>query len=114
LYSTFGFGLPKYSKNKKTFEKLWALHEKDGHLYQGKSRVILVTRPGKEAYTEIIELYLETEDVMLEWLQKHFVASTSSAVAAAVRNNVPLHYLSAKPPVLPLEYGSYIFDDTST
>ncbi len=51
---------------------------------------------------------------MLEWLQKHFVASTSSAVAAAVRNNVPLHYLSAKPPVLPLEYGSYIFDDTST
>ncbi len=114
LYSTFGFGLPKYIKDKKTFEKQWALHEKDGHRYDGKSRVILVTRPSKEPLKEIIELYLETEDVMLEWLKKHFVASTTSAVAKAVKNNVPLHYLSAKPPVLPLEYGNYIFDDTST
>jgi len=114
LYSTFGFGLTKYIKDKKTFEKLWALHEKGGHRYEGKSRVILVTRPGKEALTEIIELYMEKEDVMLEWLQKHFVASTTSAVATAVKSKVPLHYLSAKPPVLPLEYGHYIFDDTST
>jgi hypothetical protein len=43
-----------------------------------------------------------------------FVASTAPAVAEAVKNKVPLHYLSAKPPVLPLEYGHYIFDDTST
>ena len=113
LYSTFGFGLPKYP-NKKTFEKQWALHEKDGHRYDGKSRVILVTRPSKEPLKEIIELYMEAEDVMLEWLQKHFVANTSDAVSKAVKNNVPLHYLSAKPPVLPLEYGNYIFDDTST
>ena len=62
----------------------------------------------------MIELYMEKEDVMLEWLQKHFVASTTSAVATAVKSKVPLHYLSAKPPVLPREYGNYIFDDTAT
>jgi hypothetical protein len=113
LLSTFGPGLAKYPK-KKDFEKLWALHEKTGHRFEGKSRVLLVTRPVKnEPLKEWIELWLEKEDGMLEWLQKHFVASTTSAIATAVKNRVPLHYLSAKPPVPPREYGSYIFDDTS-
>jgi hypothetical protein len=124
LYSTYGYGLPKTFKDKKAFEKQWSLHEKDGHLHTGKARVILVTRPGKEAFTEIIELYLETQDVMLEWLQTHFVAGTKADTATAVANKVPLHYLSFKPPVLPLDgthkgvaeigYADFIRDTNDT
>jgi hypothetical protein len=103
LYSTFGPGLAHYVTSKKKFDALVERYEKTGHIYESSARVILATSPAKEAYTEIIIFYLESEDVLLDWLQTHLVSSTTKDTAVAVKSNVPLHYLSGKPPVLPLD-----------
>jgi hypothetical protein len=103
LLSTYGMGLPKYVKDKKKFDELMKRFANDGNNYDGSARVILATSPGKEAYTEIIFFYLESEDVMLEWLQKHVDASATKAHAVSVKARTPLHWLSYKPPVLPLD-----------
>jgi hypothetical protein len=103
LLSTYGNGIPKYVKDKKKFDALVKRFEHSGSVYDGSARVILATSPGKEAYTEIVYFYLESEDVLLEWLQTHVVAGTTKAAATSVKVNTPLHWLSRKPPVLPLD-----------
>jgi hypothetical protein len=103
LLSTYGNGIPKYVKDKKKFDGLVKRFEKSGRIYDSSARVILATSPGKEPLTEIIYFYLESEEVMLEWLQTHVVAGTTKATATSVKVNTPLHWLSRKPPVLPLD-----------
>lgn len=103
LLSTYGTGMPKYEKNKKKFDDLVKRFENSGRIYDGSARVILATSPGKEALTEIIFFYLESEEVMLEWLQTHVVARSTKATATTVKVSTPLHWLSFKPPVLPLD-----------
>ena len=48
LYSTFGHGLPKYSRTRRPSRNCGHYTKKTGHRYEGKSRVILVTRPRKK------------------------------------------------------------------
>jgi hypothetical protein len=103
LLSTFGFGKPMYFKDKKNFEAAWKKHAPSAHRFSGKSRVIFSTWKGKEPLTEITLLAFESEDGMLEWLQTHFVSGTTSGTATSLKNNVPLHWLSHKPPILPLD-----------
>jgi hypothetical protein len=103
LLSTFGTGIPKYVKDKKKFDDLVKRFASSGSIYNGSARVILAMSPGKEAYTEIVYFYLESEDVMHEWLQTHVVAGTTKATATSVKVSTPLHWLTRKPPVLPLD-----------
>jgi hypothetical protein len=89
--------------------------EKGGSIYEGSARVILATSPGREAYTEIIYFYLESEEVMLEWLRTHVVAGSTKATATSVQVHTPLHWLSYKPPALPLDgYADFIRDTNET
>ena len=78
-----------------------------------------------EALTEIIYFFLESEEVMLEWLQAHIMAGATKATATAVKVKTPLHWLSYKPPVLPLDgvskkggatigYADFIRDSNET
>jgi hypothetical protein len=125
LYSTFGTGIPRYVKDKKKFDDLVKKFGTDGSIYDGSARVIMATSPGKEAFTEIIYFYLESEEVMLDWLQTHVVAGTTKATATSVKIHTPLHWLSNKPPVLPLDgvskkggaaigYADFIHDTNET
>ncbi len=103
LLSAYGTGIPRYVKDTKKFDDLVKKYDQDGSIYNGASRVILATSPGKEAHTAIIYFYLESEDVMLDWLQTHVAAGTTKATATSVKVHTPLHWLSYKPPALPLD-----------
>jgi hypothetical protein len=103
LLSTYGTGIPRYAKNKKEFDRRVEQFKTSGRIYDGSARVILATSPGKEAFTEVIYFYLESKAVMLEWLQSHVVAGTTKATATSVEVKTPLHWLSYKPPILPLD-----------
>lgn len=103
LLSTYGTGIPKYVTDKKKFDDLVKKFDKSGNIHEGAARVILATTPDKAPNTDIIMFYLESKEVMLEWLQTHVDASSTKATATAVEVNTPLHYLSYTPPILPLD-----------
>ncbi len=105
LLSTYGHVKMSHIKDKKAFESKWKSYEKTAHRYSGKAgRVILWrgTKP-KDPFSDLIALFSDSMDVMLEWLQTNFYSGTTKAIATAVVKDVPLHYLSRTPPVLPLD-----------
>jgi hypothetical protein len=102
LLSTYGYGRPEYISNRKKFDDLVKRYATTASIYDGKARVILATAP-KKNFTEIVFFYLESKDVMLEWLQANIREAATSADATAVQVKTPLHWLTRKPPVMPLD-----------
>jgi hypothetical protein len=104
LLSTFGAVKPEYfDKDKKKFEQLSDQLGASANIHSGNSKALFMTRPGKEAFTELIRLIFDKESGLLEWLQTHVVSGTTPDVAKSVRNNCPVHYLTQTPPILPLD-----------
>jgi hypothetical protein len=108
LLSDFGHARPEYfdkdAQAKKRFETVKQQLEGKAHVFSGKSTVLFLIWPDKkDPLKQHNRLILESEGGMLEWLQHHFISGTPAAVAKAVRNSCPVHYLLHQPPIFPLD-----------
>ena len=103
VLSAYGFGLPKYEKDKAKFDRLMKQYQGNINIFQGSARVILAIKMNEEDHTSTVFFFLESEDVMLEWLQACVFADATKAHAVAVKNKTPMHWLQHTFPALPLD-----------
>lgn len=115
MLSTYAWAKPEVVKPKQ-FGSFW--DNPKYHKYDGAVRGVFVSLLQKD-HSVLTRLVFQGEGGLLAWIRETLFASAAETVARTLATSVPLHYLTAEPPIMPLDgthkkreagYTDYVFE----
>lgn len=101
--STFGTVNPRFSKTEAQFDKWVESYSAKGNSFAHADRVIFYITPIPKTHTDKIELFVEDKSILPEWLSTMMSNTAPSKFQHWMEANLPVHYLTVIPPILPLD-----------